>query len=401
MAPDTTARATTRPVGRTHRCGCATAGSVDDGKSTLVGRLLHDTKSVLTDTLDARASRSAGARAWTSADLVAAGRRAAGRARAGHHDRRRLPLLRHPGADVHPGRLPRARAVHPEHGHRRLDRRRGRAARRRPQRRGRADPPAPAPWPRCCGVPHVVLAVNKIDLVDYAEERVHRDRHRVRPAGPQPRTCPTPTASRCRPPRATTSVIRSTRIAVVQRADRARIPGDGRRHPAGRRSPSSRFPVQHVVRPQSGRSAPWASRTPSLTADYRGYAGQDRLRQGAASATRSSCCPAARTRRWTAIDTADGPLELAVAGQSVMLRLDRRHRHLPRRPDRCHRRATGSRPRDRRHGVLAGRARADGRGSGAGPARDLDDQGPGPRRSRRSSISAAPVSIRSGSMPTS
>jgi sulfate adenylyltransferase subunit 1 (EFTu-like GTPase family) len=25
----------------------ATAGSVDDGKSTLVGRLLHDTKSVL------------------------------------------------------------------------------------------------------------------------------------------------------------------------------------------------------------------------------------------------------------------------------------------------------------------------------------------------------------------
>ena len=27
----------------------ATAGSVDDGKSTLVGRLLHDTKSVLAD----------------------------------------------------------------------------------------------------------------------------------------------------------------------------------------------------------------------------------------------------------------------------------------------------------------------------------------------------------------
>src|SRR5450432_226537 len=37
----------------------ATAGSVDDGKSTLVGRLLHDSKSVLTDTLEAveRASR--------------------------------------------------------------------------------------------------------------------------------------------------------------------------------------------------------------------------------------------------------------------------------------------------------------------------------------------------------
>ncbi|MFD5152718.1 hypothetical protein ACFWMO_17065, partial [Streptomyces mutabilis] len=31
----------------------ATAGSVDDGKSTLVGRLLHDSKSVLVDQLEA------------------------------------------------------------------------------------------------------------------------------------------------------------------------------------------------------------------------------------------------------------------------------------------------------------------------------------------------------------
>ena len=40
----------------------ATAGSVDDGKSTLVGRLLHDSKSVLVDQLDAveRVSRDRG-----------------------------------------------------------------------------------------------------------------------------------------------------------------------------------------------------------------------------------------------------------------------------------------------------------------------------------------------------
>ncbi|MFJ3309331.1 sulfate adenylyltransferase subunit 1 [Streptomyces sp. NPDC086549] len=37
----------------------ATAGSVDDGKSTLVGRLLHDSKSVLTDQLEAVARASA------------------------------------------------------------------------------------------------------------------------------------------------------------------------------------------------------------------------------------------------------------------------------------------------------------------------------------------------------
>lgn len=36
----------------------ATAGSVDDGKSTLVGRLLHDSKAILADTLDAVARTS-------------------------------------------------------------------------------------------------------------------------------------------------------------------------------------------------------------------------------------------------------------------------------------------------------------------------------------------------------
>ncbi|MDP3972848.1 MAG: GTP-binding protein [Candidatus Nanopelagicales bacterium] len=47
----------------------ATAGSVDDGKSTLVGRLLHDTKSVLADQLDAveRVSRDRG---FEGADLA-------------------------------------------------------------------------------------------------------------------------------------------------------------------------------------------------------------------------------------------------------------------------------------------------------------------------------------------
>jgi sulfate adenylyltransferase subunit 1 len=38
----------------------ATAGSVDDGKSTLVGRLLHDSKSVLADQMEAVERASAG-----------------------------------------------------------------------------------------------------------------------------------------------------------------------------------------------------------------------------------------------------------------------------------------------------------------------------------------------------
>ena len=47
----------------------ATAGSVDDGKSTLVGRLLHDTKSVLADTL-AAVERASLAKGFDGADLA-------------------------------------------------------------------------------------------------------------------------------------------------------------------------------------------------------------------------------------------------------------------------------------------------------------------------------------------
>ncbi|HWJ08804.1 MAG TPA: hypothetical protein VNS46_05470, partial [Nocardioides sp.] len=53
---------TTTELSETTLLRFATAGSVDDGKSTLVGRLLHDSKSVLTDQLEAveHASRNRG-----------------------------------------------------------------------------------------------------------------------------------------------------------------------------------------------------------------------------------------------------------------------------------------------------------------------------------------------------
>ena len=44
----------------------ATAGSVDDGKSTLIGRILYDTKSLTTDKLEAIETRSkANGFAWS------------------------------------------------------------------------------------------------------------------------------------------------------------------------------------------------------------------------------------------------------------------------------------------------------------------------------------------------
>ena len=53
----------------------STAGSVDDGKSTLIGRLLYDTKSIFEDQLEAveRASRNRGD-AYVDLALVTDGR---------------------------------------------------------------------------------------------------------------------------------------------------------------------------------------------------------------------------------------------------------------------------------------------------------------------------------------
>ena len=56
---NTTGNTNTAQLGRRGLFRFATAGSVDDGKSTLVGRLLHDAKVVLADTLETLARTSA------------------------------------------------------------------------------------------------------------------------------------------------------------------------------------------------------------------------------------------------------------------------------------------------------------------------------------------------------
>ncbi|THA22578.1 sulfate adenylyltransferase, partial [Streptomyces sp. A1277] len=48
----------------------ATVGSVDDGKSTLVGRLLHDSKSVLADQLEAAVEHASRNRGQEAPDLA-------------------------------------------------------------------------------------------------------------------------------------------------------------------------------------------------------------------------------------------------------------------------------------------------------------------------------------------
>ena len=121
--------------------GFATAGSVDDGKSTLVGRLLYDTKSVLADQIEAvhRASVDKGL-STPDLSLLVDGLRA--EREQGITIDVAYRYFATPTPRVRAGRHPGARAVHPQHGDRRVHRGAGRAAGRRPQRRRRADPPA-------------------------------------------------------------------------------------------------------------------------------------------------------------------------------------------------------------------------------------------------------------------
>ena len=225
MAPTLT---TTKTGGRT-LLRLATAGSVDDGKSTLVGRLLYDTNSVLTDTLD-HVEKVSKRKGLASADLAlltdglraereqgitidVAYRYFATPARKfiladcpGHVQYTRNTVTGSSTADVIL-LLVDARNGVIEQTRRHL---------------------AVASLLR---VPHVVLAVNKIDLVDYSEERfteiaaefaklarsLNVPRHPLHPGvGHRGRQRGGPVDA----------------DALVRRADRAGLPGDGGRHPA-------------------------------------------------------------------------------------------------------------------------------------------------------------------------
>ncbi|MEZ4733805.1 MAG: hypothetical protein R3E79_42460 [Caldilineaceae bacterium] len=100
-----------------------TAGSVDDGKSTLIGRLLYDSKAIFEDQLEAveRASRQRGD-TYVDLALLTDGLRA--------NENRALRLmspiaiLRRPNANLSLP-TPRSYSIYAQHGHRRLHRRVG------------------------------------------------------------------------------------------------------------------------------------------------------------------------------------------------------------------------------------------------------------------------------------
>ncbi|KAA6213262.1 sulfate adenylyltransferase [Streptomyces albofaciens JCM 4342] len=283
----------------------ATAGSVDDGKSTLVGRLLHDSKSVLADQLEAveRASLGRGQEAPDLA-LLTDGLRAEREQgitidvayRYFATPRRRFILADTPG-HVQYTRNMVTGASTAELAVVLVDARNGVVEQTRRH----------AAVAALLRVPHVVLAVNKMDLVDYAEP-VFAAIAEEFTAYAASLGVPEITAIPISALAGDNVVTPSTNMdwyggpTVLEHLETVPVVADPSEDPA-------RFPVQYVIRPQ----------TPELP-DYRGYAGQIAsgvLRVGDAV----TVLPSGRTSTIEALDVLGEAVDVAWAPQSVTVRL--------------------------------------------------------------------------------
>ncbi|WP_328320495.1 sulfate adenylyltransferase subunit 1 [Streptomyces sp. NBC_00388] len=283
----------------------ATAGSVDDGKSTLVGRLLHDSKSIFTDQLEAveQASMSRGQDTPDLA-LLTDGLRAEREQgitidvayRYFATPRRRFILADTPG-HVQYTRNMVTGASTAELAVVLVDARNGVVEQTRRH----------AAVAALLRVPHVVLAVNKMDLVDYAEPVFAAIAEEF------------------------TAYAASLGVPEITAIPISALAGDNVVEPSAHMDwyggptvlehletvPSShdltgckaRFPVQYVIRPQTAEHP-----------DYRGYAGQiasGALRVGEAV----TVLPSGRTSTIAGIDVLGQSADVAWAPQSVTVRL--------------------------------------------------------------------------------
>ncbi|MGO4383189.1 sulfate adenylyltransferase subunit 1 [Specibacter sp. RAF43] len=305
----------------------ATAGSVDDGKSTLVGRLLHDSKAILADTLDA-VTRTSAARGFGGDNggapridlaLLTDGLRAEREQgitidvayRYFATDRRSFILADCPG-HVQYTRNTVTGASTADAVVVLIDARKGVLEQTRRH----------LSVLRLLRVPNVVVAVNKIDLVGFREDAFRAIETDVR------------------------GVAARIGVAGVLVVPVSALEGDNvvdrSAHTPWYAGPSLldileslpttdelerglepfRFPVQLVIRPQ-GALAPGLALADDAGAsfrDYRAYAGQ--VSSGAVTVGDAiTVLPAGRTASVVGIDFAGRSLETAVAPQSVSLRL--------------------------------------------------------------------------------
>jgi bifunctional enzyme CysN/CysC len=283
----------------------ATAGSVDDGKSTLIGRLLYDTKSLFTDQLAAvEAVSAARGDEYTNLALLTDGLRAEREQgitidvayRYFATPRRKFIIGDTPGHIQYTRNMVTGAST-ADLALILVDARKGLVEQSRRH----------AFLCSLLRVPHLVLCVNKMDLVDYSREVFERIADEF-----------TSFAAKLDAPDLTIipiSALRGDNIvsrsevmpwydgpSLLHHLEHVHIASD-------RNLVDVRFPVQYVIRPQS-----------SQITDYRGYAGQVAsgvLKPG----DEVLVLPSGMTSRISSIDTADGPVEEAFPPMSVTLRL--------------------------------------------------------------------------------
>jgi len=301
-----------------------TAGSVDDGKSTLIGRLLYDSKQVFEDQLAqvAQASERRGGSGALDLALLTDGLRAereqgitidvayryfaTARRRfiiadcPGHRQYTRNMVTGASTADVAVVLIDaRAGVVEQSKRHAFLS--------------------------ALLGIPQMVIAINKMDLVDFSQQRYREltdefEQFAVRLRGGR------------NPRRTATSYIPMSALHgdnVVERSPRTpwydgppllewleqvEVAYD---HPDER---PARFPVQWVIRPAATATGAGAD-AGGERLDYRGYSGQ--LASGALRlGDEVAVLPAGARTRIAGIDTYDGEIEEATAPMSLTLRLE-------------------------------------------------------------------------------
>jgi bifunctional enzyme CysN/CysC len=290
-----------------------TAGSVDDGKSTLIGRLLYDAKQVFEDQLEhvAQASERRGGEGTLDLALLTDGLRAEREQgitidvayRYFATAKRRFIIADCPGHRQYTRNMVTGAST-ADVAVVLIDARRGVLE----QSKRHAFISA------LLGIPEMVVAINKMDLVDFSQarydelvEEFETFAQRLR-GGKNPRR----TRTSYIPMSALDGdnvVERSTRTpwydgpVLLDLLEQVEVAYD---HPEAK---PARFPVQWVIRPANGAS------------DYRGYAGQlasGALRRGDEVAV----LPGGGRTRIAAIDTFDGELEEAAAPMSLTLRLE-------------------------------------------------------------------------------
>jgi len=290
-----------------------TAGSVDDGKSTLIGRLLYDSKQVFEDQLEhvAQASKRRGGEGTLDLALLTDGLRAEREQgitidvayRYFATAKRRFIIADCPGHRQYTRNMVTGAST-ADVSVVLIDARRGVLE----QSKRHAFISA------LLGIPEMVVAINKMDLVDYSRERyeelVAEFGGFAEKLGAVERITYIPMSALD----GDNVVERSQNMpwydgpVLLHLLEQVEVAYD---HPDEK---PARFPVQWVIRPGAGATVEGLE-------DYRGYAGQlssGALRRG----EEITVLPGGARTRIAAIDTYDGELEEAMAPMSLTLRLE-------------------------------------------------------------------------------